>query len=60
MSVELITEAQHYNMVSSDEWPAAPPEGSTAHIVDTGELYIFHDGGWEPDRRLITALETAL
>ncbi len=30
--------------------------GTTIHIVDTGEVYVFHDGGWEPDRRLIYAL----
>ncbi len=33
------------------------PEGSTFHAVDTGAKYIFHDGGWAEDLRLIYALE---
>lgn len=33
--------------------------GSTMHIVDTGEQYIFYDGTWEPDRRLIYAIKAA-
>jgi hypothetical protein len=32
------------------------PEGSTYHAVDTGKQYIFHDGGWVEDLRLIYAL----
>ena len=26
-------------------------EGSKAHVIDTGEEYIFHDGTWELDLR---------
>ncbi len=31
-------------------------EGSTFHAVDTGAKYIFHNGGWVEDLRLIYAL----
>jgi len=48
-----------WNCDAYDELPSSAPEGSTAHIVSTGETYIFHDGGWEQDLRLIYAL-TAL
>lgn len=30
-------------------------EGATFHAVDTGAQYVYHDGGWAPDRRLIYA-----
>ena len=32
------------------------PEGSTFHAVDIGEQFIFHNGGWAEDLRLIYAL----
>ena len=41
---------------SGDEKPSPSPEGTEFHVIDTGELYIFHDGMWEPDRRLIYAI----
>jgi len=33
------------------------PEGSTFHAVDTGAKYIFHNGGWVEDLRLIYVAE---
>ena len=59
MSVELITEPQRYIGLSTDDWHENAPEGSTLHLVDTGETYIFHNGMWEYDLRLITALGMA-
>lgn len=42
--------------VSSDPMPTDSENGTTLHIIDTGEMYVRHDGGWEPDLRLIYAL----
>jgi hypothetical protein len=48
--------------LSSDEPPvvgpdAQPlPDGSTLHLVDTGECYVFHAGAWVPDLRLARAI----
>ena len=52
---------KQWNLISSDERPSTEiPEGSILHYIDTGELYIFHDGTWEPDVRLQYALTQAL
>lgn len=56
MTVSLITTIQRFQGLSADVKPAAPPEGSTFHVVDTGEQYVFFDGMWEQDLRLIAAL----
>lgn len=41
---------------SSDEKPSSNvPEGSTLHIVDTGEEYVYHNGMWIQDLRRIYA-----
>jgi len=55
MAVKLETNIQRFNMISSDAKPESPPEGSTLHIIDTGEKQIFHDGMWEDDLSLIYA-----
>jgi len=55
MTIKLETNIQRFNGVSSDAKPTAPPEGSTFHVIDTGEKYIFHDGTWEDDLSLIYA-----
>jgi len=54
----LIKGIKEYTGLSSDAKPAPErqPEGSTLHIINTGEEYIVHDGTWEPDRRMIYAL----
>jgi hypothetical protein len=45
--------------LSSDVKPLTDvEEGTTFHVVDTGAQYIFHDGMWEPDRRLLHALQS--
>jgi len=56
MAVSLITTIQRFQGLSTDTKPTAPPEGSTFHAVDTGEQYIYYDGTWEQDLRLIYAL----
>lgn len=57
MTVKLIATIQRFHGMSSDVKPENPPEGSTFHVVDTGEEYVFVDGTWERDVRLIAALQ---
>jgi hypothetical protein len=52
MAVKLMTNIYRWNMMSSDMWPSSGvPEGSTVHIIDTGEEYIYHNSMWEDDLR---------
>lgn len=61
MAVSLETSIKRFNGLSTDDKPTTDvPEGSIFHIVDTGELYIFTGGMWEPDLRLSRALEAVL
>jgi len=53
-------DAKDYIGLSTDDRPANVAEGSTYHAVDTGERWISHDGMWENDLRLETALEAVL
>jgi len=57
MAISLIATIQRFQGLSTDDLPENPPGGSTFHAVDTGELFVFYDGGWEVDMRLITALD---
>lgn len=52
MAVKLLRVSQRWNGLSSDIKPTDAPEGSTFHIIDTGEVYLFHDGMWEIDLRV--------
>ena len=57
MSVCIETRIQRWNGQSGDMVNITDaPEGSTFHAVDTGAKYIFHNGGWAEDLRLIYAL----
>jgi len=51
---------QQYIGLSTENLPENAPNGSTFHMVDTGETYIFSNGMWESDMRLTTALKMAL
>ena len=57
MAIKKIATIQRFQGLSTDAMPDNPPEGSTLHIIDTGEQYIFYDGGWEQDLRLIYAIQ---
>ena len=59
MTSKLISRVQNYHGLSTDEKPDEPSEGSTFHAVDTGEQYVFFDGSWEPDLRMIYAVRQA-
>ncbi len=57
MSVCIETTIKRWIGHSSDEKPSTDvPEGSTFHMIDTGEIYIYHNGMWAEDLRLIYAL----
>lgn len=58
MTVCIETTIQRWNCDDFSELPSSAPEGSTAHIIPTGEKYIFHDGGWEQDLSLIHAFQS--
>lgn len=53
MTVCLETTIQRWNGLAADVKPASPPEGSTFHEVDTGKMWIYHDGDWEQDLRTV-------
>ena len=51
MAVIKMATIQTFQGLSTDAKPTTPPEGSTFHAVDTGELYVYYDGLWEDDLR---------
>lgn len=56
MAVSFIAAIKRWQGLSTDDKPASVatdiPEGSTFHSVDTGEMWVYHQGMWELDRRL--------
>ena len=60
MAKQLISSDRQWMCLSSDPLETAQVEnGEGMHIVDTGEQYVFFDGMWVPDRRLIYAVKAA-
>jgi hypothetical protein len=59
MTTKLVAVIQRFQGLSTDDKPCNPPEGSTFHAIDTGQEWIFYDGGWELDQRLISAIRMA-
>jgi len=55
MAVSTILNPLSLQCLSSDTYPIAE-NGSTLHIVDTGDVYVCHDGEWSIDLRLARAL----
>ena len=47
---------KHWQGFSSDDMPTGVDDGTKVHLLDEGEVYIYHDGTWEQDLRLIAAL----
>lgn len=59
MSMCIEATIKKWNCHSSDDKPSSGvPEGSMLHLVDTGEVYIYHNGMWVEDLRLIYALRS--
>jgi hypothetical protein len=51
-----IKNPESWHGLSSDEKPFEVPEGTTFHVVDTGEVYVFFNDAWEIDLRSSRAL----
>jgi hypothetical protein len=60
MAEKKIATIKRWQGLSTDPKPSDDvPEGSTFHAVDTGAQFVYYDGTWEEDLRLIYALRTA-
>lgn len=60
MALGFVATIKRWQGLSSDAKPSTDvPEGSTFHVIDLGEEYIYVDGTWERDLRMITALRDA-
>jgi len=57
---ELVKAKQEFIGLSSEDFPDGAPDGSTFHIVDTGDVYVIYKGDWAQDLRLIKALQNSL
>lgn len=56
MAVKTVTNPQKIQWLSSDRPPIAS-DGSEGLTVDTGQMWIWHDGTWVPDLRLEAILK---
>jgi len=57
MTVKMMATIKRWQGLSTDTKPSTDvPEGSTFHAIDTGEEYVYYDGAWEQDIRMIAAL----
>lgn len=43
----------------STDVPPSAENGTPLHHVDTGDVFIRHDGGWEKDWRMARAIKDA-
>ena len=63
MSLVLITTINRWQASAAEDFPDPSTEsvleGSTVHLVSTGEQFILHDGAWEPDLREARAIRDA-
>lgn len=45
-------DTMRFQGLSTDDKPlAGVQDGATFHVIDTGGVYVFHDGMWETDLR---------
>ena len=59
MSVRAVEKDVNFQGLSSDQKPAGP-NGATFHVLDTGEVFVCHEGAWIEDLRLARALKPML
>lgn len=59
MTTKLVAVIQRFQGLSTDDKPTNVPEGSTFHAIDTGQEFVFYDGGWEIDLRKVNAIKMA-
>lgn len=61
MTISMVATIKRWQGLSTDDKPLTDvPEGSTFHVIDTGDQYIFHQDMWEVDLRLTAALEAVV
>ena len=53
--VEIDNNLTNLQGFSTDLMPAAE-NGATLHHIDTGEVYVRHEGSWEKDLRMARAI----
>ncbi len=58
MIVEIDNNLTNLQGLSSDGFKAAE-NGATFHVIDTGDVYVRHEGSWEKDLRMARALKDA-
>lgn len=58
MAVKTVNQDVRFQGLSSDPMPSGP-NGATFHVIDTGEVYVCHDGVWTVDLRMATAIRQA-
>lgn len=58
MAYQLVQSKQEYVGLSTDTKPEASP-GATYYSVDTGEEWVYFNGMWVPDLRLVNAIKKA-
>ncbi len=56
MAVKAVLQDVNLQGLSSDPKPGGP-NGATFHVIDTGEVFVCHEGVWSPDLRLVAALK---
>lgn len=60
IKVKTDSEVRCYCGLSSDSKPVSTGEGTIFEEVNTGLTWVYHDGYWYEDLRLIYALSQAL
>jgi hypothetical protein len=55
MAVKPVHEDVKFQGFSSDIKPGGP-NGATFHVIDTGEVFVCHEGVWSRDLRAVAAL----
>jgi hypothetical protein len=58
MGTRLVVNLVNLQGYSSDEKSPAD-DGSTYHVLDTGEVFVAHERGWVLDKRLAYAVKMA-
>ena len=59
MAVRPVHEDVKFQGFSSDQKPGGP-NGATFHVIDTGEVFVCHEGVWSLDLRLVAALRISM
>lgn len=58
MATKNVTASNDLQGYSSDEKPNAA-DGTLYHVIDTGDVYVCHEGNWQKDLRMARAISDA-